>query len=351
MSNPTALELQALEQAGTLLKFAAENKQVPENVIHTIVQTREAVDTNTWTPETSAKFWVAYNSLCVGIKPVTLDTISNNDPPSSPARRFFWRSSVPVSKRAAWISLYILVVLLLLSIVFQFSVSTASNLISEADKIRSEVTPIAENASQQIAAIREELAGKKFSESSLTPDQNKAIASIRNGFRQIWLKEEAIHEKLKLAYFLTSLRKIGEKWETGTPETRILNSVADFDSNLTRHYSNETYFSSSEERASLNIKMLNSALVLLLGLVGASAYVTRLISEQIKESTFSRTSPIRHLVRVALGGLAGAIVGFGWISSGISASPLALAFIAGYAIEPVFATVDNIAEKFRQHSG
>jgi uncharacterized membrane protein len=87
---------------------------------------------------------------------------------------------------------------------------------------------------------------------------------------------------------------------------------------------------------------------LFLGIVGASTYVTRLISDQIEQTTFSSTSPVRHLVRVALGALAGVIVGFGWLASGISASPQALAFIAGYAVEPVFATFDSIAEKFRE---
>ena len=49
-----------------------------------------------------------------------------------------------------------------------------------------------------------------------------------------------------------------------------------------------------------------------------------------------------------LGALAGTIVGFGWVGAEISASPLARAFIADYDIEPVFATFDGIAEKFRK---
>jgi uncharacterized membrane protein len=82
--------------------------------------------------------------------------------------------------------------------------------------------------------------------------------------------------------------------------------------------------------------------------MGACAYVIRLISDQIKDSTFSTTAPTRHLVRVALGGLAGVVIGFGGVASAGSLSPSALAFIAGYAVEPVFATFDSIAAKFRQ---
>src|SRR5271170_7169079 len=98
--------------------------------------------------------------------------------------------------------------------------------------------------------------------------------------------------------------------------------------------------------------IINSSLLpLILGVMGACAYVTRLVSEQIKETTFSSTSPIRHLVGIALGALVGVVVGLGWIGSGISASPLALAFIGGYAVEPVFAAFDGIAEKFVLTSG
>ncbi len=53
-------------------------------------------------------------------------------------------------------------------------------------------------------------------------------------------------------------------------------------------------------------------------------------------------------MRVGLGALAGVVVGFGWVDIGISASTLALAFVAGYAVEPVFAAMDGIAEKFRK---
>ena len=89
-----------------------------------------------------------------------------------------------------------------------------------------------------------------------------------------------------------------------------------------------------------------SILPIVLGVMGACAYVIRLISDQIKDSSFSTTAPTRHLVRVALGGLAGVVIGFGGVASAGSLSPSALAFIAGYAVEPVFPTFDSIAAKF-----
>jgi hypothetical protein len=70
------------------------------------------------------------------------------------------------------------------------------------------------------------------------------------------------------------------------------------------------------------------------------------VSEPINDATFFKHIADPHLVRIALGALVGVVIGFGWIGAGISASPLALAFIGGYAVEPVFAAFDGIAEKF-----
>jgi hypothetical protein len=125
-------------------------------------------------------------------------------------------------------------------------------------------------------------------------------------------------------------------------------SVTAAQKELTQYYTIRRDTIVQKEKLLLVMTIISSSLLpLILGVMGACAYVTRLVSEQIKETTFSSTSPIRHLVRIALGALVGVIIGFGWIGSGISASPLALAFIGGYAVEPVFAAVDGIAEKFR----
>jgi uncharacterized membrane protein len=94
--------------------------------------------------------------------------------------------------------------------------------------------------------------------------------------------------------------------------------------------------------------MYNAIVPMLLGALGACTYVLRLVSDEIKDTTFSKTSPIRNVVRIALGALAGVIIGFGGIVTGTGLSSAALAFIAGYAVEPVFSTLDGIAEKFKE---
>jgi uncharacterized membrane protein len=111
--------------------------------------------------------------------------------------------------------------------------------------------------------------------------------------------------------------------------------------------------SSMSEQEVFFIKSLYDALVpFLFGAIGACTYVLRLISDQIRETTFSKTSPVRHEVRVFLGALAGFAVGLGGVAAsagtGGGLTAAALAFVSGYAVEPVFATMDSIAEKFRR---
>jgi len=93
--------------------------------------------------------------------------------------------------------------------------------------------------------------------------------------------------------------------------------------------------------------MLQGFLLELARSIRACTYVLRMMTQQIANFTFSSTSPIRHVVRIALGALAGVAIGLGGIATNSGLSAAALAFVAGYAVEPVFSTLDSIAEKFR----
>ncbi len=346
MAKPQKVEDTALEHAGTLLQFAAENKQLPENVVLTIAASWDAAAQNNWTPETSAKFWTAYNTLCTAIRPASLDSIRvTNEPSAASLRWMFWRGDGSKPKVAARSYLATLIVFLLVSIFLQFAVSNAASLATETDKMIAEMDQTIVKMTQAIAALRGAIGTRAFSEAKLTADQTKTISDVQNEFRQIWLMEDRIAAKLELFSLLTWIGRYS--WEYGN--LKLVDSVAEFDAEVQKYYYSVRSFRKTEETGSLVTKVVSSTVLpLFLGIVGACAYITRLISEQIRDSTFSSTSPVRHLVRFALGALAGVVVGLGWIGSGGSTSLPALAFIAGYAVEPVFATVDGIAEKFRR---
>jgi uncharacterized protein YqgC (DUF456 family) len=109
----------------------------------------------------------------------------------------------------------------------------------------------------------------------------------------------------------------------------------------------------AEGNASLISGIIASfVLPILFGTIGAVAYVIRAISEQIRNTTFTGSSPIRHVMRIMLGALMGAVIGlFSTLSAQINLSPLALAFLAGYGVEAVFSMFDGIVTRFRDPPG
>jgi hypothetical protein len=175
----------------------------------------------------------------------------------------------------------------------------------------------------------------------------KTIAEIDTNFDKLNFALYKLIQNADVNYRLITLDVGHLKYEK--PDYSPSDSVSEVVNNIALYYDLRSHFSEFGERVGAVVKIINFALLpLILGTLGACAYVTRLISDEIKSTTFSNISRLQHFVRVGLGALAGVVVGFGWIGSDLSWSPLALAFIAGYAIEPVFATIDSIAEKFKK---
>lgn len=98
-------------------------------------------------------------------------------------------------------------------------------------------------------------------------------------------------------------------------------------------------------------------LPLLYGVLGAATFIIRDLSKQIEEVIYSDKSGVQHLSRIALGALAGIMVG--WFTFLLpkestsflgSVSPLALAFLVGYNIELFFQLMDVALKKVKELS-
>jgi hypothetical protein len=81
-----------------------------------------------------------------------------------------------------------------------------------------------------------------------------------------------------------------------------------------------------------------------------NTFVLRAMSDEIASVRFSSTSPTKHFVRISLGALAGIAIGLSGMGTGSGLSAAGLAFLAGYAVEPVFATFDAIAKTLQRRS-
>lgn len=107
----------------------------------------------------------------------------------------------------------------------------------------------------------------------------------------------------------------------------------------------------------LKLEILSTYLLpLLYGLLGACAYVLRSVTAEVRAELFSRTSDVSYRLRLMLGLVAG--LSIGWFlhptekDAGLlaSLSPLALAFVAGYSVELLFAALDRIVNAFSSKS-
>ncbi len=334
-------------QAEALIGFAAEVGTLPEGLALAIGKARETAANGAWTPQDAADFWAAYNKLCVAVRPVTFDTLAATiDPPAPPGRSSWLLRPRAAAYNTGRFYVSTLAVFLFLAILCQLLASNTKILRDKAD----EAVAASRKAVTIVTAALQEL-GKTdkdipFAKRSLDLPSWQQVLTIKTTIGEIEAAQNNIASKTEMACSILRISTC-TTWSFATQAP--LESVADVQNYVDKYYSNVRIFASDIDKITFRLNILFvSVLPLLFGLVGSCAYVVRRVSEQIAQSTFSATWTLRHLVRVALGGLAGAVVGFGWLdSAGLSLSPLALAFIAGYSVEPVFATFDAIAERFK----
>lgn len=341
-------ETQALATAEILLRYAAENvKELPRATVATICGALDAQQANTWDEERATDFWCAFNSLCELVKPATVDTLMTTvaaAPPSKWAALFGSKKSVSPSRRTATRYLYLLLFLLGVSVVLGFLVSTTTSLSSDVQNLIAQNDELTEKLRAETDQLEAAIGARDFASA---PENHKpAIASIQARLKQQgYLLDQLLQKNLMMTKLLVF--GLGRTLDAGNfVQARDIKDVRE----AIRNYEiARTDVAGDRLNVQVGVGVITATLLpIVLGIMGACAYVVRLISDQIKDTTFSATSPIRHLVRVALGGLAGVVIGFGGVVTDIGLSSAALAFIAGYAVEPVFSTLDGIAEKFRR---
>jgi hypothetical protein len=330
-----------------LLRFAAESPKVtPDDVIHPLLATWDATESEQWSPAIAAEFWTAYSKLCDMVKPVTIDSIVMGRTAPGKASR---------AQAHARRYLFLLLVLVGFAVVFGFIAGAASKLSDEVQQLVSNGDKLAPKISGELVDIKADLDGLddakadslRFSldDSRIPREVRKKIEDLRTDLQSLYRVCDQLKSKAGAISRVTAFQSL-EKYEEGDlSRLPVLDNGFD---NVRNYYQTRRQVAEEQQKVALLNGIYNALVPLLLGAVGAATYVLRLISEQIKDSTFTSTSPIRHIVRVALGCLAGLVVGLGGFNNELNLSSAALSFLAGYAVEPVFATLDSVAEKFRR---
>ena len=361
MSKCSDAEATALKEAGPLLRFAAERKKdLDTDLSLAIAEAQAAAETDQWNPQVAQRFWSAFSKLNDLILPVTMDGIAAASRTIQPRKWIRFgrtKDKISLAERSSGRYLFVLFTLLLLFIVpIQLYVWSCTILSKKIDDLFA--------ANHELSSRLGESYRKLLTADQLTPDQQKAAEQVRVDAASI---NADVDRMMQQVYFLETISTLNHMYrnyfatETGKQDAENIILPEAVNKLWQEAYENAKARLSDvrvtlvkvQERATLAVGILVSFILpILFGAIGAVAYVIRTISDQIKTTTFSQSSPIRHIMRVALGALAGVVVGlFGGIASQlnqISLPPLAVAFLAGYGVEAVFSIFDGLVDKFRQ---
>lgn len=325
-----------IQEAYILLEYAtSQGKAIDQQVIAVIVSSKHALQADEWDAEKEIQFWNAYNTLAKMVAPVTIVSlkttyaISHDNQGNVVVRESMADNAVKNYQR--W-TLLVLAVLLLTQIYWLFG--------------RGIIDEVKINLPDQISRIEEKIIvpmqGIMMEAESQELDEERflILETIRVQYED---------EQRNLRSSVDSYYGILWGW------SRII--CLEIFCRVTEEEYKKGGFTRVVHTAELILKPIQLYILpLLYGLLGASAYVLRHLTSQIKDLTYSPSSNARYKLRLQLGSLSG--WGVGWFisvdpNSGTmfqALSPMALSFLAGYSVELLFAAMDKIVSAFSKEA-
>jgi hypothetical protein len=281
----TIAEPSPLDSAGAAMRELSEGGiDIPPHIATPILEARRVGDLSEATPELQQKFWSAYGTLNSKIK--------SPEEAKRHCRRFFYG---------------ILSALLLLQLYYSAFITVQKGLLEVGNRIEAvETAPVANAATDKGSTKKSDL-----------EDKRKTYLNVTEYLMGI---------PRKIAGFLTVIGLGTDEKLANRPE--IVAQV-------------ELELATSFVGAFL--------LPVLYGMLGAIAFVLRRLSDETLSGE-ARTLKRRYSLRVPIGALSG--LAAGWLlqspagSVTASLSPFALAFVAGYSADLVFAAMDRIVAAF-----
>jgi len=323
-----------VEGAMLLLSYACQSdiKVTPETAT-TVTRARDLFADGKLDGDSLANFYLAMQKLAVSVAPVTVAGLrattategsgtilsrlfGGGQPKSSKAIGWYWRWTV--------FALMILVTVQIYWVIGSTALTSLKQLNEERNKARYELVDLRAKLPKG-TALESTAEGIRLTE-TITNSRNRADA-----YSHLLVTWNKVHRLGLPERNYTSTTDTAETFESPTdPEAARLDLV------LTR-----TPFVLFALQAYL--------LPLLYGLLGSCTYVLRMLSRDVRSFSYTPESHIRYKIRMVLGTLSGlAITWFFEPGSETikSLSPLALAFLAGYSVEILFAAMDRFVAAF-----
>jgi hypothetical protein len=347
-------------EAELLLAYVAQNGlEIDDAIVSAIVNSKYWLEQGEWTPEREIQFWIAFNTIAKLVSPVSVASLkatSSTAVESSmfrdPRRRFnfYWfpkgstfaKQSVSLYQKS---TVWVLLILLL----------THSYWLSESMLI----APILE-LQQQIGKAQEQLALAKQNPAIIQQADDPRISELQAELKDYENRFQAHSKMVKACKPLLSLFVACSMSpeESTSPEATPSNKLATPEAVLELE-------ALLQQKKFILANLQLFVLPLFYGLLGAFVYVLRTLTIEIKTLTYTKESNITYRLRIQLGALAGLAIGWftgpnssfslNTLSSeafslgGLSTqtlSPMALAFVAGYSVDLLFALMDKIIYAF-----
>lgn len=335
--NPKLLD--AIQDAQTLLAHAARaGISLEHGIVEKIVTTGTLCENKSITNAEESDFWGAFDALSKAVNPVTVSslraTMDSHASDGSGILGLNIKRGSLARRAVRWytsIAILSLAILLLFQIYWLFGTAITGSIVRVNKDYDETLTKIAAyNGSGTIP---------KEKSSSLDSRTVAELDALKDRKDSLVLEGDSIYNLL-------------EMWSKPWEGEQIVKK------NCTLSGEKNPGDISQCEKISRNqaaIEVLNILqryiLPLLYGLLGACVYILRTLASQIRARTYSESSNIDFRIRLYLGTLGGIVSA--WFltpeaADGLfkSLSPFALAFLAGYSIELVFAAMDRIISAF-----
>jgi hypothetical protein len=351
-----------VSNAQRLLGFAASNgKRIDEDVRNTLVACADAMAKGAPTVETEQEFLKAYGALTTATLPVTADTLEASEMKRASVSELLSSRSFSSAwgglKLGRFVHASVFGALLIVTgISLNYFTVGASMLeryqsLVEKQRLQNEETVKSEN-NLKVLKYAMEQNGQSAKDPTPSAEQQKLLEATRVLYANAQRAQEISEERSVLPSRL---------WDWAMQPCRS-------EANAVFSWTLCSSMDSQSSKPAGQVEMLEAArlvasrasglyLPLLMGLLGAYAFVLRKMTKEISDNSLARASALQHIVRLALGALAGfassflltpELVGGAQIKS---LSSWAIAFIAGYGIELVFAFMDRIISAFTERPG
>jgi hypothetical protein len=300
----------ALAEAEQIILYTARHGiEVPKEILKAIACARKRLPARLSEDEL-IKFWQSVSALARLVQPVTINSISSTGSAAAIAWSIF--------------SMLLLVLLITTQIIWVLGTNATSELDNSWKAFLDARSDFDANTRRLQTSMLTGTEADQFERLSDQVEKSKAVKLQRG-----WEHEAA---SVLLARWANSVPTAWE-WRAGELS-----------------YETQQQLVLSSAKATLKA-MSAYVLPLLYGLLGATAYVMRSLSKEISEVTFSHVSNIRFILRLVIGMLSGISVGLiltqDTLPTTLSAiTPLALAFLAGYSVELLFAAMDRLISAF-----